>query len=157
MKNALPIPNDAARSHEMPGVACGHGALAAAIGCAISDVLPRLKPDGWVNYPMMLEALVNLGIRSRSHRDTIAETPHDDRGVCLIQWAGPWCDPGRPPAARCQHRHWIAMRENLVWDINAPDVWTSIADWADFMPANLMPPRATGWAPFRSLTWEPKQ
>lgn len=146
------VPPDAYRMEHIPGMACGHGALAAAAGVPIADAMKSLKTD-WVNIPQMKLAIEDLtGAPASSLPGWVRPLIDSTRAVCMIQWVGPWCDPGRPAQARCQHRHWVALRGDFVWDVNLP-LWVTRETWAKEIPHLLMPPKGVGWEPFRSLVF----
>lgn len=151
----LAIPLGADTAADIEGVYCGHGALAAAADCPVIVTLDVLPP-GWVNIPRMINALRQSRINPRTVEGW--HNPKDpdfyaDRAVCLIQWLGPWMDPKRPPKARCQYRHWIAIRRGLVFDINDPR-WMTREEWTFSVVPHLYPKRCTGFEAFRSLVWQ---
>lgn len=133
-------PPDMDQAAEAFGAACGHGALAAALGTTVGITVDRYfdGQGGWVNIPMMKAAMARAG-RSCRRQPAI---PSRGDGVALVQWLGRWMEPQVPPAARCAHRHWIAFREGLVWDVNRPR-WMSPEEWHRWVPA-LYGPKVTG-------------
>jgi hypothetical protein len=152
MNYTLYIPPDNARVAEtIDGYACGHGALAAAAGITVAKAMTRLKPD-WVNIPQMIKAV--YAVTGKAPKVIPGWPPclagAVTRKLVMIQWTGPWCDAGRPPQARCQYRHWIAVRQNRVWDVNLPH-WVTRENWEKQIPEILMPEHGTGWEAFRTL------
>jgi hypothetical protein len=146
--NHLPLfsPLDFRVANKM-GAMCGHGALAAAIGLPVLDVYgPFFEGrSGWINVPMMKAAIIRSG-HSWARLEKLDE---GQTGVILIQFTGPWTNPGVPVAAACLHRHWIATRAGLVWDVNT-ERWESQDDWKSIVP-DLLPERATGYRVWGAL------
>lgn len=126
------------------GAACGHGALAAAFEIYVADAMAFLKP-GWVNVPMMKAAITSFG-RRWERVDLLSP---EDVGLILIQFTGPWTEPGRPPQAACRYRHWVGARNGLIWDANWPE-WQTNALWQKRAP-QLLPEKGTGWKVWGSL------
>ena len=130
---------------------CGHGAIAAALEMEVCRVMKYFSVGGWVNVPIMQMALRNAG-------KTIGTVSRWDRrsgqqpAVTIIQFLGPWMNAGVPIAARCQHRHWVASRGDLIWDCNA-DGWLPRSKWETEIVLMLMPKRGTGFEPFRTVIW----
>jgi hypothetical protein len=139
-------------TEERDGVACGHGALAAALERPLLTVLDAL-PEGAVNLPQMKLALLRCG-RSHVHvqygwMPDARETP----SLVLLQFLGSWMQPEVHPAARCRYRHWVARCGDWIFDINAA-TWLPFTEWEEFLRINVLPHRATGYEVFRSLTWQ---
>ena len=129
--------------------ACGHGALAAAVGCQVCYAMQYFGAGGWVNIPMMKSALAHANVCFDS------VDGWDQTGACavtMIQFLGPWMNPGVPVAARCQHRHWVATREGMVWDCNTGK-WQTREEWEKEVPPLLMPKRGTGFQATRSFVF----
>lgn len=138
--DALYLPPDLDDARKRWRAMCGHGALAAALGVPVNAVRPYFDKGGWVNIPIMKEALNRSGCRwRRVDRPEAGQT-----GVALIQFLGPWSDPGVSPAEACRYRHWVAARGGLVWDVNWPE-WQSHDIWKARLREELLPPNATGW------------
>lgn len=131
---------------------CGHGAIAAALGTEVCRVMQYFERGRWVNVPMMEAALLQAGIRPWRMAGWHADTP-GEVAVTILQFLGSWMAPGVPQGARCRYRHWVATREGYVWDCNSGQ-WQSRADWEREVMAELMPPRATGYEPFRTFYWK---
>lgn len=129
--SAFYSPGDMVACADAFGAACGHGALAAALGVPVCIVMAELFPDsgGWLNVPMM-NAAAHKAEREVKRLDSI---PSNGDGVALIQWLGRWMEPGVPPQARCAHRHWIAFRGGLVWDANRTE-WITFESWNEWVP-----------------------
>lgn len=134
-------PTDMQIAHEHFGAACGHGALAAALGIPVVIVCFELLPDrkSWVNMPDM-EAALNKG----KIKFTVIGRKWPTRGLALIQWEGPWTQPNVPARVACTKRHWVAVNGSEVWDANL-EHWVSRAYWETFA-SDLMPDKATGWS-----------
>lgn len=126
-------------AHDTFGAECGHGALAAALGIPVMDVMQHFERGGWVNIPMMKVAILDASGKKPFKR---ADIPVGVRGVALVQFIGRWMEPKVPKAARCAHRHWIAFKDGLVWDANTAH-WTTPALWREWVPA-LYSEKTTG-------------
>lgn len=131
-------PPDMTEAHSV-GAMCAHGALAAALGITVMEVMKLFAKKGWINLPMMMSAVSASGRRWEHH-----EQPQDSwDAVILIQWIGPWTQPGVPPRVACRYRHWVATRRGLIWDANWPE-WISHSEWKE-RALDLVPARSTGW------------
>lgn len=125
-------------ANEHFGAMCGHGALAAALGLPVLHVMPLFDKSGWVNIPTMKAAIQHAG---RSYRKA-PRPPEIGIAVVLVQWLGTWMEPQAPAAARCAHRHWIAVNNMLAWDVNRPE-WIAVSEWLAWLPT-IYPRRVTG-------------
>ena len=121
------------------GAMCGHGALAAALGIPVLEAMKLLPKPGWINVPMMKAAISNAG-RTFFR---IAKPDPGETAVIMVQFTGPWTEPGAHPMGACRHRHWVATRDNQIWDINWP-WWMKQDSWKALAP-ELLPKRSTGW------------
>lgn len=142
----LPIPPDWREASHVSNLACGHGALAAALGIGAWEAFGLLgSKEGWVNMPMMEAALQASRRRWRRLRPQ-ERFGAAAGGVVMVQFLGSWMEAGNPYAA-CRYRHWAATRNGLVWDVNWPDAWLTKPAWVCRMIAELLPTvkRATGW------------
>lgn len=140
---------------------CGPGALAAVLGCTMSEVrrfFPDFGDKPWTNPTTMLAALRMSGRRHLS-RSSTAFPVH---GLCRVQWEGPWMRPTVPIAARYQKTHWIAAHniasQVAIFDVNAldefcPDGWLSLENWGAKIAPALMAEikRCTGWSITHSI------
>lgn len=145
-------PTDFELAHEAFDAMCGHGALAAALGKEVCDVMKFFDQGGWVNVPMMRRAAYHA---ANSLPVMVPRWPTlTETAVALIQFLGPWMEPGILPAARCKYRHWVAVRRGLVWDVNEPR-WLGPSQWEQAVVPGLMPKRGTGWELFRSILIKP--
>jgi hypothetical protein len=148
---SLYSPTDMQMAAEGLGAACGHGALAALLGIPVVMAATKYLPGKtWVNMPAMEEAM-----RKAGHLFTIVGRKMPVEGLALIQWEGPWTQPGVPPRVACMHRHWIAVSGDQVWDANLEE-WTQMKEWADAFVPELLPPKATGWSVARGYQNGPK-
>ncbi len=161
------------------GANCGPGALAAMLGLKIDDVrshIPKFDERRYTNPSMMQAALRSLGVPYREVDDGLDREslePGDVErakfkqitnwpvyGLMRIQWEGPWCNPGVPPAAAYRYTHWIgvvkderAMSGSFFFDINGG--WFEPNYWAIEVvePITKEIKRATGfWHP--THRWE---
>ena len=133
--------------HDIPGAACGHGALAAALDTTVARAMTALGKDGWINIPMMKQGIRALGHTFRQH--TIPDAESRQRSIVLINWKGPWSNN---PREQVRHRHWLAIRDMLIFDtITLKWLPQSEYDKAllDYLPENI-----TGYtvATFLSIT-----
>jgi hypothetical protein len=126
-------------AYEEWGCNCGPAALAAAVGCSLEEVRPRLgdfEQRGYMNPSMMAEAITKLGLRH--HRTVASQLPY--RGVVRVQWGGPWMAPEVPFRARYRYTHWIASRyeggNHWIFDVNAG--WEPLCDWTTGTAVKLM-------------------
>ena len=134
------FPPDMERCARDLGAACGHGALAAALGIpVVVAVLEGFHGrGGWVNIPMMQAAIQRAGRTWRRE----AQIPAAGDGVAIVQWLGPWMEPRVPRRVRACYRHWIAFRDGLLWDANA-HLWMTPEEWHGWIP-QVYPRRVTG-------------
>lgn len=140
------------------GCNCGPAALAAIAGLTLDQVRPLL-PDfarrGYVNPTMMFDALERAGLpfEGRALGRRVFKVDFPRRGLARIQWGGPWCKPGVPPAAAYGHTHWIAAELDLsagglvILDVNTVEFgWISASRWSTYLVPELTRaiPRADG-------------
>lgn len=150
MKDLL-SPTDFEEAHAQKGAMCGHGALAAALGVSVMAAMAFFDQGGWVNVPMMKDAIQRSG-----HLWQRVDKPNEGSdGVILIQWEGPWTRPGVPPAAACKYRHWIATRQGKVWDVNT-QTWDSQDEWKTVV-RSIIPERSTGFSVWGALLITPSR
>lgn len=131
-------PPDMILASDIFGAKCGHGALAAAIGVPVMDVMQHFERGGWVNVPMMKTAILSAGRKFVKYHGI----PFGGEGVALIQFLGKWMEPQVPKTARCAHRHWIGLKGGMVWDANIMH-WTTPVLWEAWVPA-LYSDKTTG-------------
>lgn len=142
------IPPDWREAAGIADLACGHGALATALGIGAWQAMTLLSDkEGWINQPQMEGALGRSGRRWRRLRPQ-ERFGAAAGGVVMVQWLGAWMEAGNPFAA-CAYRHWAAYRnvegQGWVWDVNEPGRWMRKGEWVRWMTAALMPERAVGW------------
>lgn len=124
------------------GSACGHGALAAALGITVAEARRYLPKPGWVNVPVMKVAIEVSGHKWKR----VAKPDPETTAVILLQFLGPWM---RHPIAACQHRHWVATKCGLIWDANTKR-WETQAEWKRILP-DLLPDNSTGFSVWGAL------
>jgi len=118
-------PTDAYRMAQAGYCACGHAALAAALGRNVDDIQHAFAgPDLWMSDRTMLEAFKILGAM---HADVTGKTLNR-MAVSWIQGLGSWMRPGVPMGARNQRTHWVATCGDAVYDLNA-DSWLPVEAW----------------------------
>ncbi|MDQ8205798.1 hypothetical protein [Pelagicoccus sp. SDUM812003] len=147
MMNSFFSPEDMVEAHRRLGAACGHGALAAALSVSVEQACQLLEKGSWINVPMMKDALRRHRVDFRVH-----EGRCDLKGpaVTIVQWLGPWTEPGKPARLAARYRHWVARRGSLIWDANAP-FWIDNRVWAKHIAPEIMPKNATGLKPAYTL------
>jgi hypothetical protein len=144
------------------GFNCGPGALCGALGLSPDEVRPHLGKFEHRKYPYMSPSDMWAALNSSGctwwERRTFA---HNDfwpfqKGICRVQWGGPWCDPGRPPVAAYRHTHWVAARRDVadgaiwIFDVNnpdedlCPDGWLPEHIWAAEVVPVLLPRNGDG-------------
>lgn len=119
------------------------------MGFFTEDGFTTGRLGGWVNIPMMKAAIAKAGysaVRVPDRWPPGGALP----AVVMIQWIGPWMNPGVPAAARCQHRHWVAYQAGWIWDVNT-DKWQRFEDWLAEIVPQLLPKKATAWTVALSL------
>ena len=121
---------------------CGPAAVCAVTNMSPDDVRPKLldfESKGYTNPTLMWGILHGLYVRWVNLRPVFQSmwtvNLNDAIGLMRVQWGGPWCAEGRPPAARYRHTHWVAWwkfgSEVFIFDINAMCVggWLSFGEW----------------------------
>lgn len=115
----LTYPVDTESAYEQWGANCGPCALAAALGRSVNSIrhmLPNFPTKGFVNSPDMKAALLTYGVGFRATWGGAWPA----RGLVLIQWGG---HERKPPRAQFLHTHWIAVEGDLVFDVNADQLY----------------------------------
>lgn len=165
----LYCPTDVTAANERFGASCGHAAIAAILGIEVTEAWQRARHAfegrAWVSAPAMEEALSIL--RPGNWRPAaVREREQPVRGLALIQFMGPWMEPGLPLGAQLSRTHWIAAdvwqdapgsaRWPMVYDINAAG-WSTRAYWeANTLPRLLgQHKRTTGWYVRRAYEVQP--
>lgn len=148
---ALRNPADLLTFLEAESCACGHAALAAAMGRDVAGVLrPFLESAHglWVNEPQMKAAIESLGW---GWRQLSLSTIWPSRmSLVLIQGLGSWMNPGVPWGARNARTHWVASTNTTdagawVYDINCGE-WVPHAEWQSrALPEILRSWKAEKW------------
>lgn len=118
-----PPPADLPEAIEGWGANCGPAAIAALLGLTLAAVRPHLA--GFENRGYMNPTHVKVSLRALGHEPRL--TPALDRwpvtGLAFVQWGGPW----RVVAEAYRHTHWIAVKDDWVYDVNgnqwAPRWW----------------------------------
>lgn len=135
-------PTDFLEANRLAGAMCGHGAFAAANGLSVAEACEHFdglkRGKSWCNIPDMERALRSLRAEWRSVGEGWPAA-----GLVIVQFVGPWCEAGVPPAAACRYTHWIASRGEWIWDVNAGE-WLARSVWEKCVP-ELFPRRAVGW------------
>lgn len=151
--------SDLERANDAWRCSCGPAALAAVCDLTLDEVRPMFGSDfpGFTNPTRMFAALRSAGVRhGELRRASATEQLWPGRGICRIQWLGPWMAPNVPVAARYRRTHWIGAQRVQhsvdIWDANLvgselhSDGWCPLEWWS----ATLVPlltaeiKRATG-------------
>ena len=141
---------DADRAHEEWGCNCGPASLAAICKLTLDEVRPHLgdfETKRYTNQTLMHFALNSIGVKWRKidHREVL-EYPF--YGLCLVQWEGPWSDPGVHPLAKYRYTHWIGVWRSIdvasngigIFDVNCLNNgqgWGSLDNWSKIMVPHL--------------------
>lgn len=143
------LPTDSEAMWEKHRCACGHFALAVALGTNVADVVPFFpqlqEGKNWVSTKTMGDAL-------RLARRPVfrAAGPWPKRGVVLIQGLGSWMEQNVPFVARLTRTHWVATVSSgdvrLIADVNQPDGWLRLDAWEESILRPILAQwKATGW------------
>jgi hypothetical protein len=152
---------DLLEQNRLWGANCGPSALAAILGMTAAEVRPiveRVQGGRFLNYMNaghLTDALRQVGRevwRVECLRGQVRWP--SARGLCVIQFDGPWCEPGVPVKARYRYTHIVASIRGgaLIYDGNA-NRWLPMQEWKD----KIMPvlqrdvKRSTGWYTFTVL------
>lgn len=125
-------PDDAYELAEAGHAACGHAALAAALGVSVREVLPHFIKQGeglWVSEKRMRGAISAAGF----HWYSMGLPWPQEMSVSWLQGLGTWMNKGVPMGARNARTHWVASAsdehgEMWVYDINISD-WLPFQNW----------------------------
>ena len=129
----LYCPLDVAEAYDAWKATCGPVAVAAVLRRPVESVR-ELFPDfqGWVNFTGVANALNRAGASWHATKKTLGQAAAPEYGLALIQWCGPWLDPGVPIGAAYRHTHWVGLARvgdgRMVYDINA-DGWIARDLW----------------------------
>lgn len=142
-----PPPTDMEEANQTLGAMCGHGALAAALSISVADAVRYLQKPGWINVPLMKEGIECAGFRW----ERVDKPGPYQTGLILVQFTGPWTEPGVPVKVACQHRHWVAARRSFIWDSNMPYIWQTQSEWQEFFRRELAYDECTGFEVWGTL------
>ncbi len=145
---------DAERAYDEWGCNCGPAAVAAICGLTLDGVRPHMgdfEAKHYTNPTLMWRVLDSIGVRWTVCRSGT----WPDRGLCRVQWEGPWTRPGVPARAAYRHTHWVGAAtrdtgEIGVFDVNAlgnGSGWCSLEDWSSTLVPWILEecvPRADG-------------
>ena len=150
--DAYPAPVDVDLCMRLFSANCGPASFAALTGLLVTEIMrffPHFPESSHTNIPQMNAALSACGIRAA---DGGNDWPQN--GLCLLQICGPWTDRGWPGAA-CRHRHWVAVRNGYVYDVNV-NQWLTKKRWESTVMSKLAAahPRSTGWRLSKALSVE---
>jgi hypothetical protein len=101
------------------GLNCGPGAICGALALHPDEVRPHLgmfehRARRYMSPSDMWGALQSLGVEYSVRGNCRNVTWPRSNGICRVQWGGPWCKPGKPPAAAYRHTHWIGAQRMAV-------------------------------------------
>ncbi len=159
-KVSLPrfTPEDYQRAYREWKCNCGPTALAAVTGMTLDEVRPlmgdfRAKP---YTNPTQMWSILNCieGLEWRKLRSPEAWPRY---GLALIQFEGPWTEPGAFYLAACRNTHWVGVDASNPDDIGIYDCnamgngtgWVSSNDWERFILPFILeecvPKASGGW------------
>ena len=149
LHGAYPVPFDLDLCTRLFRANCGPASFAAVTGMLITDIIrffPQFPHSPHTNIPQMRAALDGCGITSIGPE---AKWPRD--GLCLLQMTGPWTR-GSWSHSACCHRHWIAVRNDFVYDVNV-NAWMPRTEWENIVMSAITAAnrRATGWYLLKAL------
>lgn len=128
------------------GANCGPHAAAAILGVSL-DAAKDLFPDFWrmgVTSPQMMAEAISLAKRTCLRSGGLKTVTLPTRGVALIQWVGPWLEPGAPEKLAWRHSHWVASSMGHVFCTATPfREWLPETRWRAWIADNQPPWYAT--------------
>jgi hypothetical protein len=154
--NSMPPPvrftlADADHAAEEWGCNCGPSALAAIMGMTLDEVRAHMgdfEAKHYTNPALMFYALESVGarFRVRSLASNVKFLGWPMYGLALIQWEGPWTNPGVPMRARYRYTHWVGVARKTVDDIGIYDVncmnngngWVAYESWRDIVVPHII-------------------
>ena len=120
-------------------LACGPAAFGALFGSVQAENLRISRPQ--MNRKEMESAIRGIGAsfsRRQNHWPT--------RGLCLIQWQGPWLDRVFR-GSNLQFTHWVCVAHGYVFDVNWSG-WLPKSIWEEVVVHDLLHHhRSAGWEP----------
>lgn len=134
LEQNLPVPSQSS--------ACGQAAIEALLGSKAASYV-RLKEDKlWTNRTEMESALRRAGAEFDKR---MAWWPR--RGLCLIQWQGPWLDRSFR-GSDLKLTHWVSVANDYVYDVNWAG-WLPKHVWEDVVVYELLSEQEAsfGWRP----------
>ena len=126
-------PKDLPIAYRIYEANCGPASFAALMGSLILDILcyfPHFPKKPYTTIPQMRQALEISGANFWSNDDW------PDYGLCLIQLDGKWT-ARRQFHEAAKHRHWVAVNDGMVYDINSPR-WIPKASWENHTMPHLV-------------------
>lgn len=140
------VPMDIETANDRWGANCGPVSLAAFLGLEVEEVRPwfaHFPERTWTTMCDMQQALrsANISIADEHYRIP-------SRGLLLVQFEGPW----KRHRNASRYRHWLAVNNNYVFDLNWPQ-WLPIKIWSllVFPKFRQIEPAISGWSPLRAL------
>ena len=136
MLNTLYTPPDVDAVFQEWGANCGPTALAAVLGCPVSEVrhlFPDFAKRKYANPSQIRQAVESAG---RSCQVTPQHRNGRDRlvprnGLMFLQWSSDDIDR-KPIIVQYRSTHWVGVRDQLLYDCNAADgqgAWLDKQDW----------------------------
>ena len=146
---------DMEEQYRIWGANCGPTALAAFLRMKVAEVRPFVEAVqggkflGYMNAGHMVSAIRQAGREPWRVDYSRGEVRWPkERGVCLLQFDGPWLESGVPFKARFKYTHFVAATRDgaLIYDGNA-NAWMDQAFWNEKIMRVLQRDfrRATGW------------
>ena len=136
-----------------PWAACGQAAVAALLRRDLAAVKYAFPPHRWCNLTQMRAALDTLGA---AWTNGPIEAWPPPRGFTMIEFLGPWSEPGKSINEVLKRTHWIAVDQRvgdraLIFDVNVVGAdnnggWIHDDDWRKEVVPYLVKgiPKASG-------------
>lgn len=120
----FPAPADLDDAAEAWGANCGPASLAALLGRSLALTRPLVASSGFESRgymnPTHMKAALSVAEEVLGFRPARGDAERwPVTGLAFIQFGGPW----RNVYEAYRHTHWIAVREDWVYDCNA-DEWS---------------------------------
>lgn len=121
-------PPDIEEANQLWHANCGPCSVAAILNLPVNGVrelFDGFEHRGYANITHIKDALDRAGV---NYYNAGAGLPK--HGLAFIQWGG---HEGKPQKVQYRYTHWIAIKGDIVFDVNAPHL-TTLESWKDVMP-----------------------